>query len=119
MTWVWVIVGGMIGAPTRYLADRLVQSVHRTAFPWGTFTVNVIASFVLGFVGSATANAAVGLAVGTGFCGALSTYSTFSYESMRLIEGQKAPLALANAGLSIVVGLSAAIAGAAAGGVLG
>ncbi len=119
MTWAWVIVGGMIGAPTRYLTDRFVQTLHRTTFPWGTFTVNVIASFVLGLVATATSGEAVGLALGTGFCGALSTYSTFSYENLRLIEGEQASLALANAGLSVAAGLAAVWVGAAAGGLFG
>jgi fluoride exporter len=45
-----VIVGAAVGAPLRYATDRIVQSRHDTGFPWGTFTVNVVGSFVLGVV---------------------------------------------------------------------
>ncbi|TWP37665.1 fluoride efflux transporter FluC [Leekyejoonella antrihumi] len=114
MTWVFVIVGGMVGAPTRYLTDRYVQSRHRADFPWGTLTVNVIASFVLGVV-MAVGSTPVRLAVGTGFCGALSTYSTFAYEIVRLADGRAPRLAVGNAALSVAVGLAAAFCGAAVG----
>ncbi|WP_235433195.1 fluoride efflux transporter FluC, partial [Protofrankia coriariae] len=88
MNWLLVIVGAAVGAPLRYLTDRAVQARHDTVFPWGTFTVNVVASAVLGLVSGAVlagaASSRVGLGVGTGLCGALSTYSTFSYETLRL-----------------------------------
>ena len=48
MTALMVILGGAIGAPLRYLIDRVVQSRHASEFPWGTWTVNVVGSFVLG-----------------------------------------------------------------------
>ncbi len=115
MTWVWVIIGGMVGAPTRYLLDSFVQSRHGGDLPWGTFTVNMIASFVLGLIGSTAAGAAVGLAVGTGFCGALSTYSTFAYENVRLMEDGKLRPAAVNMAMSLIVGVLAAFAGAAVG----
>ncbi|WP_206437606.1 fluoride efflux transporter FluC, partial [Candidatus Protofrankia datiscae] len=53
MNWLLVIVGAAVGAPLRYLTDRAVQARHDTAFPWGTFTVNVAASAVLGLVSGA------------------------------------------------------------------
>ncbi len=115
MTWVWVIVGGMVGAPARYLLDTFVQGRHDGDMPWGTFTVNMIASFVLGLVGAVTATPAIGLAVGTGFCGALSTYSTFAYENVRLLEDGRIRPAAVNMALSLVVGVLAAFAGSAVG----
>lgn len=119
MTWVWVVLGGAVGAPTRYLLDAFVQRRHEADFPWGTFTVNVLASFVLGLVSSGSGVPdAVALAVGTGFCGALSTYSTFAYENARLITVQKSPTALLNTVLSLVVGLAAVYAGIGLGGLL-
>ena len=114
MSLVFVIIGGLVGAPTRYLTDRFIQSRHDTAFPWGTFTVNIVASFILGVV-MAVGSTPVKLAVGTGFCGALSTYSTFAYENVRLAEGRMTRLALGNATLSVLVGLAAAFAGAGVG----
>ncbi len=110
-----VILGALVGAPARYLIDRYVQARHPTRFPWGTFTVNVAGSFVLGLV-TAAALPAVWLAlVGTGFCGALTTYSTFSYETVRLADGRTPLLALANVGGSIGAGLAAGFAGVAIG----
>jgi CrcB protein len=76
MTLLLVLVGAAVGAPLRYLTDRAVQTRHDTLFPWGTFTVNVVGSLVLGVLaGGVTAGAVPGSAialVGTGFCGALT-----------------------------------------------
>lgn len=114
-----VIIGAAIGAPLRYLGDRAVQSRHDTIFPWGTFGVNVIGSLILGITtGAVTAGGGspqVQLAVGTGFCGALTTYSTFSYETLRLLEGDARLLAAANVIASMVAGLGAAFLGVAVG----
>ena len=112
-----VIAGAAVGAPLRYLGDRAIQSRHDTVFPWGTFTVNVLGSLILGIIaGAATAGGAspqVQLALGTGFCGALTTYSTFSYETLRLLEDDARLFAAANVVASIVAGLGAAFLGVA------
>jgi CrcB protein len=112
-----VIAGAAIGAPLRYLSDRAIQAHHDTVFPWGTFTVNVVGSLILGIVsGAVTAGGAspqVQLALGTGFCGALTTYSTFSYETLRLLEGDARLFAAANVVASIVAGLGSAFLGVA------
>ncbi|MFJ8598896.1 fluoride efflux transporter CrcB [Streptomyces shenzhenensis] len=117
MNWLLVVAGGMVGAPLRYLTDRAVQRRHDTGFPWGTLTVNVVGCLVLGLLaGAATAGAASGrvqLALGTGLCGALTTYSTFSYETLRLAQDGARFLAAANAVASVVAGLGAAFTGAA------
>ncbi|MEE1761678.1 MULTISPECIES: fluoride efflux transporter CrcB [unclassified Streptomyces] len=115
MNWVLVILGGMVGAPLRYLTDRAVQSRHDTGFPWGTFAVNVSGSFVLGLLtGAVTAGAAgshLQLLLGTGLCGALTTYSTFSYETLRLAEGGARFHAAANVVASVTAGLGAVYVG--------
>jgi CrcB protein len=105
-----VALGAAVGAPGRYLTDRWVQSRHDSVFPWGTVAVNVVASFVLGVVTGAARGVApaVALVVGTGFCGALSTYSTFSWETLRLLETRAGLLAVANVIGSLTAGLSAA-----------
>jgi CrcB protein len=112
-----VIAGAAVGAPLRYLSDRAIQSHHDTVFPWGTFTVNVLGSLILGVVtGAVTAGNAspqVQLALGTGFCGALTTYSTFSYETLRLLEDDARLFAAANVVASIVAGLGSAFLGVA------
>ncbi|WP_181779219.1 fluoride efflux transporter FluC [Pseudonocardia pini] len=106
-----VVLGAAVGAPARYLTDRLVQSRHTTGFPWGTFTVNVVGSFVLGVVTGAAASPWVTALVGTGFCGALTTYSTFGWETIHLSR----PQAALNAVGSVAAGLGAAALGLAVG----
>jgi CrcB protein len=117
-----VALGAALGAPARFLTDRWVQSRHDSVFPWGTFTVNAVGSFILGVVlGGAAAGGVpdpVVDAVGTGFCGALTTYSTFSYETVRLVEDGSTLYAVLNALGSLAVGLLAAAAGVGVAGVL-
>ncbi len=75
-----------VGAPARYLTDRAIQSRHATGYPWGTFTVNVLGSFILGVMASTERlDPALAAGLGTGFCGALTAYSTFSYETLPLL----------------------------------
>jgi CrcB protein len=108
-----IAVGAAVGAPARYLTDRAVQARHDTLFPWGTLSVNVVASLALGLVAGARAglSASVVALVGTGLCGALSTFSTFIYETMRLFEDRSRFYALANVAISVVAGLGAAALG--------
>lgn len=110
MIWVWVGVGAGLGAPARYLADRFVQTRHDSHFPWGTVAVNVFGSFLLGLLTGAAQALSPGVqaAVGVGFCGALTTYSTFSYETMRLLENKLAGYAAANVLIALVCGFGAA-----------
>jgi CrcB protein len=104
-----VLAGGMIGAPARYLTDRLVQAKHDTVLPWGTFTVNMAGSAVLGFLLGAERH--LGLPpvlfalLGTGFCGGLTTFSTFGYETLRLLEDG----AVGAAGLNVIGSLAAGV----------
>ncbi|MEU1080806.1 fluoride efflux transporter CrcB [Streptomyces sp. NPDC005908] len=115
MNWLLVIAGAVVGAPLRYLTDLAVQKRHDTVFPWGTFVVNVAGCLVLGLLtGAITYGAAsdsVQLLIGTGFCGALTTYSTFSYETMRLAQTGAEFFAVANVIASVVAGLGAAFVG--------
>jgi len=110
-----VIAGAVVGAPLRYLTDRLVQSRHDTGFPWGTFTVNAAGSFVLGLTLGSSASPEVIALVGTGFCGALTTYSTFAYETVQLAAGGSRLFAAFNAVGSVLAGLGAAGLGLAVG----
>jgi fluoride exporter len=119
MAFLYVCLGAAVGAPARYLTDRAVQSSHDSLLPWGTLAVNVVGSLVLGVLAGLGAGhqlpSAVQLGVGTGFCGALTTYSTFGYETVRLFEDGARLYALANAALSLTAGLAAAAAGYAVG----
>ncbi|WP_433281031.1 fluoride efflux transporter CrcB [Micromonospora sp. CA-244673] len=111
MTVLLIALGAAVGAPLRYLTDRAVQARHGSPFPWGTLTVNVAGSLVLGAVAAVPASPTVTALVGTGFCGALTTWSTLSYETLRLHgSGHRGP-AVANALGSIAAGLAAATLG--------
>lgn len=110
LAWVAVFVGGALGAPGRYLLDGWVRRLVGERLPWGTLSVNVLGSFILGMASAGLEGTALAL-VGTGFCGALTTFSTFSFESWRLGEGGRGQAALANVGLSLVLGVLAAALG--------
>ncbi|MFF5858846.1 fluoride efflux transporter CrcB [Streptomyces sp. NPDC012751] len=122
MNWVLVVAGAVVGAPLRYLTDRAVQASHDSLFPWGTFVVNVTGCLILGLVtGAASAGAAgpdLRLLLGTGLCGALTTYSTFSYETLRLTEAGSGLYAAVNVVASVVAGLVAAFTGVSLAGAL-
>lgn len=117
MTWLLVIAGAAVGAPLRYLTDRAVQARHDSVFPWGTYAANATGCLVLGLLtGAVTAGAVpsgVQALLGTGLCGALTTYSTFSYETLRLAQGGMRFLAAANVAGSVSAGLGAAYVGTA------
>jgi fluoride exporter len=104
-----VLVGGMLGAPARYLADRAIQARHDSVFPYGTFAVNVAGSALLGFLLGAQRHlgleTSVVLLLGTGFCGGLTTFSTFGYETLRLLEDG----AVGEAGLNVIASLVTAV----------
>lgn len=110
-----VLLGGAIGAPLRYLTDRTVQARHDTVFPWGTFAANVTGSMILGaLTGAALSGAAskdMQLFLGTGLCGALTTYSTFSYETLSLAAAGARFLAFVNVAASVIAGLGAVFIG--------
>ncbi|MEV4512850.1 fluoride efflux transporter CrcB [Dactylosporangium sp. NPDC049525] len=112
MTLLLVLLGGAVGAPARYLTDRVL----RDRSPLGTLAVNVFGSALLGvLIGADDAlPAAVKTLVGTGFCGALTTYSTFSLETLRLVEEGRGRRAVLYVAASLLLGLAAAAGGFAA-----
>jgi len=115
MTVVLVLIGGALGAPLRYLTDLLVQARHDSILPWGTLAVNVVGSFVLGSVAAAVAVAGAPswlmTLLGTGFCGALTTFSTFGFETVRLLEEGSLLEAFVNVLASLAAGMLAVAAG--------
>ncbi|MBQ0897548.1 fluoride efflux transporter CrcB [Micromonospora sp. U56] len=115
MTVLLIAVGAALGAPLRYLTDRAVQARHDSLLPWGTLTVNMAGSLLLGVLLAVPAGPAVTALVGTGFCGALTTWSTFGYETLRLARAGARRHALANVLLSVAAGLAAATLGYALG----
>lgn len=111
MTVLLVALGAAAGAPLRYLTDRALQARHGTTFPWGTLTVNVAGSLLLGFLAGLPASTGVTALLGTGFCGALTTYSTFSYDTLRLTQGGERLVALLYVVVSLCAGMGAAAIG--------
>jgi len=115
--WIAFLAAAALGAPARYLIDGWVQDHTSGVFPWGTFVVNVTGCFVLGLL------TGLGLyhglhpgtltVLGTGGIGAYTTFSTFSFETVRLAEEGAVDEAFRNAAASFLVGLAAASAGVA------
>jgi CrcB protein len=119
MTLLMVCLGAAVGAPARYLTDRAVQARHDSVFPWGTLTVNVVGSLILGVVVGIAAGhvvpAQIQALLAYGFCGALTTYSTFGFETVRLAEDGALFYALVNVVASVVASFGAAVIGYALG----
>jgi len=96
-----VAIGGAAGAVMRWLMASGIQKMAGGAFPWGTFAVNAIGSFLLGFlfvwlIERSTASELLRLALTVGFLGAFTTFSTYSLESIRLLEEGALALAFGN-----------------------
>ncbi len=112
-TFFWVGVGGFIGANLRYMVGTWVDTRwHAAGFPVGTFVVNVTGAFVLGFLATLLSEVILSspharLLLTVGMLGAYTTFSTFSYESVKLLEEGSGLLALVNMVGSVVAGAAA------------
>jgi CrcB protein len=111
---------GAAGAASRYAVDGWVSGFGRGQFPWGILAINVAGSFALGILVEVTASRLVAnenwrVALGVGFLGAFTTFSTFAYDSVRLAEDSAYGLAVLNVAGSVALGLVAAVAGVAVG----
>ena len=112
----WVGLGGFLGANTRYLLGGWISERWGVVFPYGTFVINVTGSFILGFF-MAYASERTWVAPGArlmfavGFVGAYTTFSTFEYESMRLLQEREIFLALMNIFGSVLTGMVAVFGG--------
>ena len=122
---VWVALAGACGAVARYVVHGAIERRTASRFPFGTVVVNISGSLALGFLTGLVLYhglaADARTVVGTGFLGAYTTFSSFSYETFGLLrDGPRAGTvaALANALGSVVVGLAAATAGLALAGVV-
>lgn len=106
-------LAGGLGAGTRFVVDGLVRSRVRTALPVGTIAINVTGSFLLGVVAGAVivhaAPVELQAIAGTGFLGGYTTFSTASFETVRLIQSRRTGLALVN-GIGTAVGAVGATA---------
>jgi CrcB protein len=114
-----IAVSGALGALARYWLGMYIATRWPTIFPLGTFIINITGSFVIGFfLTFATVrydlNPHWRLFIAVGFLGAYTTFSTFEYETLKLIEEGRLPTALFYGLSSVIVGLIAVWAGAAA-----
>lgn len=113
-------VGGFLGAIARYLIDGWISDANHTAFPFGTFAINLSGSFLLGLLFALSTERAVLPAeirapLMIGFLGAYTTFSTYTLETTRLLESGSWGLAALNLVASVVAGVGAAIFGLAVG----
>ena len=115
MTLLLVMIGAAIGAPSRWLLDQRIQGARDSVFPWGTLTINVSGSLLLGLILGTVelgpGSAQLAAIAGTGFCGGFTTFSTFGFETIRLAEEGSTFEAALNIAASLVAGLLAALAG--------
>lgn len=107
---------GAAGALSRYGVDSLFANTTSSEFPWSTLTVNVVGSFLLGVLVAVTTERLLldenwRLALGVGFLSSFTTFSTYTYDTVRLAEDSAWALALANVFGMLALGIVAAIAG--------
>ncbi len=114
MKWIVLIgLGGFFGAISRYLVSGWTQHLFPN-YPIGTLTVNVLGSFLIGFLAiflQEHAAVAYRMIIITGFLGALTTFSTFSYESVMLLQSGAYTKALSSIFLNLILTLSATTLG--------
>ena len=112
MTALWVALGAVVGAPLRLAAERVAVARRGRGSVLGTLAVNVVGSALLGvLLGLRDVSPAVLALVGTGFCGSLTTFSTYANDVVRLVEERAVTRAVAYLAGSLVLGLGAAAAG--------
>jgi CrcB protein len=112
-----VAAGGSVGAVARYVVAKWADTLVAGRFPLGTFVVNIAGTFLLGLLGGALAGRLVPhgddyrLALGVGFLGAFTTFSTFEMETHALLDDGVWTMAVVNVCASLLVGLLALRAG--------
>ena len=110
----WVLLGSALGGLARYWMAILVGWLLGPSFPWGTLLINVLGSLVIGAAGAATdarEHATFRAFLMVGICGGFTTFSSFSLQTLELLQAGRAPAALAYAGLSFGLCLLAVWAG--------
>ena len=112
----WLSLAGACGTVSRYALSELAGKVKTGHFPLGTFTVNVIGSFLFGLVYALAArkihfSGEVKLILLVGFMGAFTTFSTFAFDTARLLKASHFALAFGNIFLQVLLGMVALVAG--------
>ncbi len=114
--WVAIAAGGAAGSMLRHAVGLAVQR-NVPGFPWGTFAINVTGSFLLGFLAQALGgddvHPSLRAALTIGLCGGYTTFSTFSFETMRLVNDGLGARALTYVVASVLLALAATIGGSA------
>ena len=111
-----VFVGGGIGAVCRYMSTMLIGGIAGSVFPLGTFTVNIVGSFIMGLIMTFAIEAAalseeLRLLLVIGFLGGFTTFSSFSMETLLLLKGGSWFYAAANILSNVLIGLAATALG--------
>jgi fluoride exporter len=117
----WVALGSAIGGVARYWCSGVIARRWGERFPWGTFVVNVVGTFVIGLAGGLAPGAIdpdARLFVMAGLCGGYTTFSSFSLQTLTLARDRQWPEVWRNIGLSTLACLAAAVAGFALAGAL-
>lgn len=109
--WTAVPLFGGLGAVLRFVVDRTVSKRVNSAFPYGTLVVNISGALLLGFLAGLALSPHLALLAGTAFVGSYTTFSTWMLETHRLGEERQLGPAVANIGVSLVLGLAAAACG--------
>lgn len=118
MLYLWIAIGGALGSVARFWCSGAVARLIGETFPWGTLAVNVVGSFIIGFAATAMgpdgrlfAGTTARQFVMTGFCGGFTTFSSFSLQTLNLLnDGEWLP-AVSNIGVSVALCLIAVWAG--------
>jgi CrcB protein len=115
-SWLWVALGGALGSMARWALSGAVQRWSGSAFPWGTFAVNVLGSLLIGAVAALALERALvpppaRLFLVTGVLGGFTTFSALSYETFALLRDGQWLAAAGYALGSVVAGVGATVAG--------
>jgi fluoride exporter len=117
-TYVWIAIGSAIGGTGRYWLSGAAASLWGETFPWGTLIVNVLGSFVIGFIATVSgpdgrlfASSVARQFLMTGICGGFTTFSSFSLQTLNLVRDGEWMYAGLNIGGSVVLCLIAVWAG--------
>lgn len=100
-------IGGFMGSVLRYKVGVLIATKNTSAFPWGTFTVNLVGAFLIGLLISSALKSqqTTTLLLVTGFCGGFTTFSTFALENLKLLQSGQWLIFLSYALFSLIGGI--------------
>lgn len=112
----WISIGGVVGANLRFLVSRMSMRYLSASLPWGTLIINVSGSFILGFFMAWTTERVMvdprwRALIAVGFCGAYTTFSSYSFETFSLFEQGHYSLAVGNFAANNLLSLAGVVAG--------